>query len=167
MIERSCNDCGESKPVEQMVKAKGCKFGVRKLCLRCNVKRVLSKTDSKKKAEYDKNRRKKKFTEMSEYESQRRKLPHRKALNAFHGRKRKLIVKQQTPSWADLGAIKDVYLSAQELGEKFNMNYHVDHIIPLRGENVCGLHVENNLQLLEGSLNVRKSNQLTWESYPA
>ena len=47
-----------------------------------------------------------------------------------------------TPIWADLKAIQSIYERASEQG------LTVDHIIPLQGENVCGLHVPLNLQLL-------------------
>ena len=34
----------------------------------------------------------------------------------------------------------------------------LDHVIPLKGKNVCGLHVENNLRLIPGIDNLRKGN---------
>jgi hypothetical protein len=60
-----------------------------------------------------------------------------------------------TPLWADLEIIKRVYDCAE--GD------HVDHIIPLQGELVCGLHVENNLQYLSEKENLQKSNKFDIE----
>lgn len=60
-----------------------------------------------------------------------------------------------TPSWANLALIKEIYLNAE--GD------HVDHIIPLQGETVCGLHVENNLQYLSPKDNMAKGNKLLEE----
>jgi hypothetical protein len=61
---------------------------------------------------------------------------------------------QRLPAWADLTAIKQVYAEAQKQG------LVVDHIYPLRGELVSGLHVANNLQLLTKSKNSSKGNRL-------
>ena len=65
--------------------------------------------------------------------------------------KRRAIKLQRTPSWADLEAIKKFY-------ENCPKGYHVDHIIPLQGKIVSGLHVLSNLQYLTAEENLKKSN---------
>ena len=66
---------------------------------------------------------------------------------------RRAKVSHATPPWADKIAIKALYVVARATG------MHVDHTIPLRGKNVCGLHVETNLQLLPPRANRAKGNR--------
>ena len=66
----------------------------------------------------------------------------------------------QTPPWADLEAIKKFYTRAARLTKKTGVQYDVDHKIPLHGKNVSGLHVENNLQVITHTENMRKNR--TW-----
>lgn len=75
---------------------------------------------------------------------------------------RKVTKLRATPAWADHEAIAKVYAEQQELIDH-GIDCHVDHIIPLRGKTVCGLHVHNNLQLLLPADNIRKSNKLIEE----
>lgn len=58
-----------------------------------------------------------------------------------------------TPAWADMSAIRSVYVEATA------KDLHVDHIVPLKGRNVCGLHVSWNLQLLTAFENRSKLNR--------
>jgi len=62
------------------------------------------------------------------------------------------------PPWADLEAIKRFYVKATRITKKTNIQHDVDHIIPLHGKNVSGLHVENNLQIITHIRNCQKSN---------
>jgi hypothetical protein len=78
------------------------------------------------------------------------KKPHIQcALNA----KRKAIKIKATPKFANIEKIKEIYKNCPK-------GYQVDHIIPLQGKNVCGLHVEWNLQYLTEHDNKTKSNKL-------
>lgn len=67
-----------------------------------------------------------------------------------------------TPSWltkGQLAEIKEWYKLAEELQWLSEEKLHVDHIVPLRGNNVSGLHVPWNLQILPLSINCSKSNK--------
>ena len=66
-----------------------------------------------------------------------------------------------TPAWADMAAIEKIYAMARELSDATGHQYHVDHIIPVKGRNVNGLHVETNLRVLSAYANTRKGNKLT------
>ena len=71
----------------------------------------------------------------------------------YQAHKRALLM-NRTPSWANLGMIREIYSNCPE-------GYHVDHVVPLQGELVSGLHVEYNLQYLLARDNIVKSNSFT------
>ncbi|MEY5099605.1 MAG: Burkholderia phage Mica [Pseudomonadota bacterium] len=62
--------------------------------------------------------------------------------------------------WADSRAVRAIYAEARRISRETGVPHHVDHIIPLQGEYVSGLHVETNLRIVEGAENLRKGNRL-------
>lgn len=62
-----------------------------------------------------------------------------------------------TPNWVDKDELLKIYTEAAKL-RAAGEDVHVDHIIPLRGKKVCGLHVPWNLQIITAVLNKQKSN---------
>lgn len=68
---------------------------------------------------------------------------------------------QATPDWLTedhLLEIEDLYLLSVTLKEETGVAHHVDHIVPLQGELVSGLHVPWNLQVITARENMEKSN---------
>ena len=78
-------------------------------------------------------------------------LSRTKLYKHHYARRHVLARKNQMPSWANEEKIREIYLNRPD-------GYHVDHIVPLQGELVCGFHVENNLQYLPAKQNIAKSN---------
>jgi hypothetical protein len=76
-----------------------------------------------------------------------------------HAAKRRAARLQRTPPWADLRAIKAFYVEARRLSAATGVQHDVDHVVPLQGELVSGLHVETNLRIVTASENTRKRNR--------
>lgn len=72
---------------------------------------------------------------------------------------------QATPSWADLDAIRLKYEEAAIITLESGIQHHVDHTVPLKSKYVCGLHVEENLQVIPKISNIRKSNLFPSDGY--
>jgi 5-methylcytosine-specific restriction endonuclease McrA len=82
---------------------------------------------------------------------QRYRAKNRGRFAAYCAKHRALRV-QRTPGWADLDAIQEFYQGCPQ-------GHHVDHIVPISGKHVSGLHVLENLQYLPARENSRKANK--------
>lgn len=81
---------------------------------------------------------------------------NRDALYATNN-ERKSRVRVSQPSWVDYKEIKKVYRLAREISKKTGIPHAVDHIVPIKGRTVCGLHVPWNLQIITAQENSEKS----------
>jgi len=75
--------------------------------------------------------------------------------------KRRANLRNAVPKWLnedDFWMIEQAYELAQLRSKVFGFKWHVDHVIPLKGKNVCGLHTPYNLQVIPAKENLKKRN---------
>lgn len=89
---------------------------------------------------------------------------HGDRINAVTARRR-AKKKHATPAWANQFFISEAYHLASLRIKMLGFKWHVDHIVPLQSKSVCGLHVENNLQVIPARTNHLKSNR-SWPNMP-
>jgi hypothetical protein len=78
---------------------------------------------------------------------------------ATYEAKRRALLLQRTPQWLtsdDEWMIGEAYHLAQLRSKKFGFDWHVDHVLPLQGRKVSGLHMPMNLQVIPGTENCKK-----------
>lgn len=127
-----CNTCKIVLPLASFYIDKNSWHGYKHYCIECQ-KSLRNNEDS---AAYIRKNRAKYNAYLANYRA--------KKLNA-------------TPKWLSKDQHEEMrlfYIKAK------NLNMEVDHIIPINGSNVCGLHVPWNLQLLTRQENASKSNKV-------
>lgn len=85
-----------------------------------------------------------------------------RVVSAAADAKRHASKMQRTPAWLtpdDLWMMEQAYELAALRTKIFGFAWHVDHVIPLQGKTVSGLHVPTNLQVISGAENVSKANK--------
>jgi hypothetical protein len=145
-----CKDCRRAKVREYDARNRERKA----TCNREYKKANRQKISDKNKIRY----RKKKGTLLAYVKKWRMNNPHKVA---EHRLKRQEALQNSQPDWLSqehLLQIKYIYQQAKDCSVTTGETYEVDHIVPLRGKGVCGLHVPWNLQILPRDLNRSKSN---------
>ena len=89
--------------------------------------------------------------------------PNAKATRMAWDAYKRALKMERTPKWLDKEEkklIRDLYKERDRLNrEEGYIKYHVDHIFPLAGKTVSGLHVLNNLEIITAEENLRKTNK--------
>ena len=174
METKKCTKCGSIKLLLEFNREKRTKDGRRSCCKQCDALRtrqyyVVNKKNVAiaKKRYYDLNRENKsvynkKYREdnrdtLDSYLKRYRELNSDK-MNSYAANRRAVKL-QATPLWFDQDAISEFYTIAKMYQVYTGSEYHVDHIVPLNSDVVCGLHCDSNLQVLPASDNLSKGNR--------
>jgi hypothetical protein len=171
-----CTKCGVRKLLSSFSKHQNRKDGVQVYCRPCMA-------DIRKENEYDKKRwadptlreqsiarRKRTIAADREHWLNYWRIKAQQQRIEQPGLKRQWNIKRKynrlraTPAWADMEAINRIYYEAARLSQLDGIKRNVDHIIPLKHKLVCGLHVENNLQILTKKENETKHNRFDIET---
>lgn len=161
-LEYRCKVCAKKKSLKSYYKVsttsdfKAKKRVYRKTYYKANKDKVLAKTkayrsqNKKRKYETDKLWRMTNPEKCRTYTKRYRSKNSNKVRFWYACRRADLL--KRTPSYANINKIEEFYKNCPP-------GMEVDHVIPLRGKNVSGLHVETNLQYLQKEDNRRKSNK--------
>ena len=181
---KTCTTCKQTKPHSEFSKMAKAKDGHQSRCKLCDRAYYIANLEHKKAKSqqwYWENKERKQAYDIEYHQKNREKrLQYHeewRAANKDHVRaaqaayksnnrgiynaqeaKRRSAKLQATPAWANLAKIKEIYAAAAEESKRLGVPMHVDHIVPLQGELVCGLHTEQNLQILTANENCSKSN---------
>jgi 5-methylcytosine-specific restriction endonuclease McrA len=163
---KTCTKCKISKPLDAFGKNKSNKDGLQYRCKVCRIDdaaayfKKLPDEEKQKRREATTEWKKKNKSRLSGYQTKWYELNRGKRTSYQNKRKAQKLLR--TPKWlteADLHEIQLFYVMAAELETIFPWKQHVDHIVPLQGKTVSGLHVPWNLQILSAKANIEKGNR--------
>lgn len=168
METKRCSYCKETKPVSEFHENRK-KGTLQSQCKECQ--KELYRQHYARNIEKARERLRLRYLENKEQEAERQKIY--RSLNQDKRRawaaKRRANKLQASPCWLtkeDYKVIEIEYRLATWCSDVMGEKYHVDHIVPLQGKKVCGLHVPWNLRVIPATENIRKGNkydQSVWE----
>ena len=129
-----------------------------RVCLDCRDqwRRIIGK---KKYREFHRDGLRKNYPAWLFHSENTRHCQRHQAIKTAESAKRRAAKLAATPSWVNNKEIAAIYQLRSEKEAASGMKYEVDHIVPLRGKLVCGLHVAANLEPIHAKVNRKKGNR--------
>lgn len=155
---KTCSKCKQTKPVTEFYRKQDSRDGRAPYCREC-VKRAAS--------EYLKADRAAAAARVQDWRQRNpeRAAKHRATFFQAHRAwiyseraARRQRMRARVP-WFDQKLVRSYYRMAQALRRQ-GIDVHVDHIVPLKAKDACGLHVQTNLALAYGVENLRKGTRV-------
>ena len=174
MMNKTCACCKLELPVENFSSSSTRKSGLHCYCKPCENEKSRAqyakhkaRKDAQNKRWYEENKQirllsqyawqEKNKNKVSEIQKSYRKRNLSKDCAKVMRREASKI--NATPEWANNTRIQCYYSLAAMFNKNTEQKWHVDHIVPLRGKNVCGLHVDYNLRVIPAIENMKKGNR--------
>lgn len=170
---KTCGRCKIPKSLDNFTKDKRQKDGLDRRCIQCKAE-MYALVDKEERAkwrkEYYESHKEHELALSAVYKRENaeyykeyiseyyKKFPERGAAKTAKYRASKL---KATPPWVTPDQLEEMYLIYKNCPK----GYHVDHIVPLQGKEVKGLHVPWNLQYLPAKVNQRKSNRISCQEW--
>lgn len=182
---KTCGCCLQEVATEDFYRNKAAKDGLTNKCKGCSkdysskyksqnrelveayrnnyIGLYLEKTKDKRLA-WQRNYRETHIEERKSYDREYHKTRYKdqKEVYAEKSARRRCNKISATPSWLDdehKKRLRSIYKACKNVTERSGKIHHVDHIVPLQGENVCGLHVWWNLRIIPAEMNLSKGNK--------
>jgi hypothetical protein len=152
-----CKACFIAKPIYPTYKKDSKAYGFRgRLCWSCYC--AQDKETSKIEKQIKRKTEEGKLRMQAQYQKWLATPKGRADSNKRARERRQYIFKFAQPVWADKAEIAKIYGLAKKVSDWAGHRFVVDHIVPIKGQTVCGLHVHTNLQILPWHINASKSN---------
>ena len=174
MTMKTCKTCGTEKLLEDFTQVKRNKDGHSGSCKVCdNAKKKATDPTGEKgrargvkfyhankdkyKAYYESVKDDPEFKERTYMNTKKYREDH-PGWMAAQCAKRRAVKAQATPDWSNEFFVEEAYHLANLRAQVTGLEWHVDHIVPLQHKDACGLHTEDNLQVIPAVLNYKKMN---------